>query len=152
MALLQLTGVRRSILLSIRPEYASAVIVGRKKFEYRRCKVGIREGDFVLLYESAPKCRIVGAFTAGRIVVGVPSDLLTLEPDQEIRDRVAQYLNGARIASAIEIKAIKVHPVGMPLSVVELRHPPQSYCFLSEELDGRIYDLSEGLEEPDKRD
>lgn len=55
----------RAIVLSIHRQYAEAIVAGTKHYELRRRNLGIREGDVVLLYETAPESVIQSAFLAG---------------------------------------------------------------------------------------
>ena len=55
----------RPIVLSIHRRYAEAIAAGTKTFELRRRNLGIRCGDLVLLYETAPDACIRSAFVAG---------------------------------------------------------------------------------------
>lgn len=42
-------------ILSIKPEYSSQIISGRKTIELRHTTLNLKKGDFVIVYESAPK-------------------------------------------------------------------------------------------------
>ncbi len=55
----------RPVVLSIHRRYAEAIVEGTKRFELRRRNLGIRPGDLVLLYETAPDACIRSAFVAG---------------------------------------------------------------------------------------
>ena len=55
----------RPVVLSIHRRYADAIAAGTKHFELRRRNLGIRPGDLVLLYETAPDAVIRCAFVAG---------------------------------------------------------------------------------------
>lgn len=55
----------RTIILSIHRRYAEAIAAGTKLFELRRRNLGIRAGDLVMLYETAPDSCIRSAFVAG---------------------------------------------------------------------------------------
>jgi len=57
--------VSRAVVLSIHRRYAEAIAAGTKRFELRRRNLGIRQGDLVMLYETAPDACIRCAFVAG---------------------------------------------------------------------------------------
>lgn len=132
---------RRCVLLSIKPTYAAWMYEGRKRFEYRRMKVSVRRGDTILMYESAPVSRLTGWFTAGQVIVDIPDKLQTLEADLVVRRAVAEYLNAARIGTAIEVtNPQKWHAPRVLTDVFPGRRPVQSYAFVEVEDDGLLCD------------
>jgi predicted transcriptional regulator len=42
-------------ILSIKPEYSSKIISGRKTIELRHTTLNLKKGDIIIVYESAPK-------------------------------------------------------------------------------------------------
>lgn len=59
------------ILLSVKPQFAEAILEGRKTFEFRRALFRRRDIDTVVLYASHPTRKILGEFTI--------EDVLSLE-------------------------------------------------------------------------
>ena len=51
-------GNETCYLMSIKPKYAKAIYEGRKNWEFRKCPPPV--GKWILLYESAPVCKITG--------------------------------------------------------------------------------------------
>ncbi len=133
--------VRKCVLLSIKPDYASLMYAGRKRFEYRRIHARIHSGDTILMYESSPTSRLTGWFTAGQVVIGAPDQLQRLEDEPAIRRAVADYLEGARTCTAIEV--IEPHKWTVPRSLTAVlpgRRPVQSYAFVEVEENGLFCD------------
>lgn len=122
---------RRVVLISLRPVYADLIRANRKIHEYRRVRVSIRSGDLVLVYETAPVGRVTLKFSVGRVYHGAPNELAQLEADGEVRRLVAQYLQGARTASALEVIApVEINPP-VTLGLLAVLRAPQSYIYLN---------------------
>jgi predicted transcriptional regulator len=60
--------VSTSVLLSIKPKYAEAIFDGSKRFEFRRAVFRRLSVQRVVVYASAPVCRVIGEFTIGRVL------------------------------------------------------------------------------------
>ncbi|MBW2738389.1 MAG: ASCH domain-containing protein [Deltaproteobacteria bacterium] len=62
------------ILLSIHPEFAKAIMGGKKKIEFRKLNIpkSIKQ---VVLYATAPERKIVGYFSVKKIVEATPTEL-----------------------------------------------------------------------------
>lgn len=127
------------VVMSIQPRYSRRIFEGEKRFELRRTPVKVSTGDVVVVYESAPRKAIVGAFVVGDVHRGGVSCLwrdLGTEfgvTDEEYR----AYFDGAEKAHAIEVsKVVEVDPV--PLEKLRKRfdgfRPPQSYMFWKDAL------------------
>lgn len=96
----------RQVVLAIRPRFASAILDGSKTYELRkRLPKGLRSGDLVYLYETAPTSAMVGAFTI--------ADVLPISPD-DAWEQVGQgfaisktefdtYVNGAKQVVALKV-------------------------------------------------
>lgn len=122
-----------AILLAIRPRYAEAILSGRKRYEYRRAIPGRRDITRVLLYASAPVCRIVGECTIGRVVVG---------PMQSVWDRTStrggitldefqRYFREAPIARALRVENPIAYPEPIdPRAAIPGFRPPQNFCYI----------------------
>jgi predicted transcriptional regulator len=126
---------KRLILMSIRSTYAQAIYAGTKRYEYRRVKVGLAQGDRVLIYECSPIAQVTGVFDVGNVFVGSTQEILNIETNDTIRAAVTNYLKGARIASAIEVVHATKWRRGLEISqILQGVRPPQSYMFLPETL------------------
>ncbi len=62
------------ILISIHPEYATAIFSGEKKIEFRKLNIP-KTIDHVVLYVTAPVQKIVGYFSIKEIIQDTPSQL-----------------------------------------------------------------------------
>ncbi len=54
------------VLLSLKPQFAAAILSGEKKFEFRRDVFSRSDVTTVVLYASSPVCKVVGEIFARR--------------------------------------------------------------------------------------
>ena len=120
------------VLLSIKPEYATAILKGMKKVEFRK-KVFADTVKIAFVYSSFPQKKIIGYFKIVHIEKGTP---------QEIWDKYSAvgciskqkfdtYYTGHKFAYGIEISAFGSYD--MPLNPYEFNpsfRAPQSYCYV----------------------
>jgi predicted transcriptional regulator len=119
--------VNRDVLMSIRPEYAAAILSGSKTVELRRRRPSFAPGSRVVVYSSAPDQRLLGTFESGEIHAAKPDKLWKSVSQRAGISQQAfdSYFEGCDLAYAIEIHAPK------RLDPEPLRfRPPQSYLFL----------------------
>ena len=134
-------SVRRAVLVAIQPRFARAVFDRTKLFEYRRCRTSIKPDDLIFVYESAPTSAIVGEFIAGRVLIGDDVRPGTLESGIEMASLVLAYINGAKVASAIEIVDVSKWDSPVRLQAIGIDTAPMSYSFIAEEVVGRVRHL-----------
>ena len=115
------------VLMSIRPQFAEAILDGRKTVELRRRRPSFAEGTTVLIYSSAPDRHVLGSFVAGAILAAAPSELWGRVNERTgiSRDVFDEYFAGCDYAYAIEI----LNPKRINATRLRIR-PPQSYLFL----------------------
>lgn len=119
-------------LLPIQPDYARAIIDGKKKVEFRRRKFR-SPVEFIVIYATSPIRRIVAFFRVSHIIEGAPCQLWTRYKhvagmrEEEFR----AYYSGAAQAVAIGIAEVVVLSEPLPLeSVGDSLSPPQSFVYL----------------------
>jgi predicted transcriptional regulator len=56
------------VLLSVKPQFAEAILAGRKTFEFRRALFRRPDIETVVLYASSPTCKVVGEFTIDEVL------------------------------------------------------------------------------------
>ena len=127
----------KTLLLSIRPKYATKIFDGQKKVELRKVMPKLLPGDIVLVYVSSPIKQLQGTFIVDGIREAVPEELWSEVKNiagvskQEFDD----YYSGSEKGYGIFLRTPKtlVNPISLP----DLRklwknfHPPQSYRYLS---------------------
>lgn len=131
---------RRYALFAVKPEFADALINGRKEFELRRTRPSLRAGDVVYVYSTSPVKAVIGSFLCGEIVEGSPTGIWSEigQGTELTRRRFRDYFRQAGRAYAIEVTSPR--KFAQPLTLSDLRealpgfHPPQSYRFVPRRL------------------
>jgi len=124
------------LFLSIRPQFAKAILCGNKTAEIRRIGPNARRGDYVLLYASSPVKAIVGMFCIEEILCYAVETLWEKVGDRAGIDEATfkSYLNGRREGVAIMIS--NCVELGTPIPLDEIKRiwptfrPPESYRYL----------------------
>lgn len=119
--------VNRDVLMSIRPEYAEAILSGAKTFELRRRRPSFATGSRVVVYSSSPDRRLLGTFEAGVVHEAQLAELWKLVSGKAgvTRKVFEGYFRGCQCGYAIEVRSPK------RLDPKPLRfRPPQSYLYL----------------------
>lgn len=126
----------RTLLLSLRPEFAEKVFAGTKRVELRRVRPRIEVQDWVLVYVSTPVQAVVGAFQVAGVVENSPATLWrkVREHAGVTRRQFDDYYSGAPKGYGIFLSAVKMLPKPVKLSYLRMIwpdfHPPQSYRYL----------------------
>lgn len=119
------------VLLSIKPQFASAIFHGAKRYEFRRT-IFSRRVDVVLLYVSAPVQRVVAEFDV-LSVISAPLPTLWKKTRQYAgidKTYFLNYFEGLDIGHAIKIGEIRKYKEPFcPVKELGLS-PPQSFSYL----------------------
>lgn len=124
-----------SIVLAVRPEYADAILLGKKTLDLRRGDLSHLGGRRIYLYACSPVKKVVGAFTAGVVEVREVRDAFDVRALFRIwgeRAAVSEpfmqeyYQDYKGFASAIPVeRPCRIDFGGVAL----LGHPPQSWRY-----------------------
>lgn len=123
-----------SILLSINPEYAERILVGSKKYEFRK-KLANKPVNKILIYSTTPIMKVVGEVEVVKTISSSPSALWehTKKFAGISRDKFRKYFKSCKVAYAYELgKVIQYNPP-KELNDFNVGLPPQSFIYLSEE-------------------
>lgn len=123
-----------SVILSIKPEYAKAIMSGKKRVEFRR-KIFKRPVNKVYVYSSSPIKKIVGFFIIDSIIEDSPLSLWTqFKEVGGINEKdFFNYFNEVEKGFSILIKEYKKFARGVnPADFFENFCAPQSYIYLEE--------------------
>jgi len=122
----------RVALFSIHPRYASAILEGTKRVEFRRQAL---PGDVshVIIYATSPLQRVVGSFEVEGVDAIPPREAWSKyrEIGGIAKDDFDLYYAGATHAHVIRILA--AHAIRQPFALTEIDdelRPPQSYLYL----------------------
>ncbi len=124
--------MRKRVLLSIHPEYAEAILSGKKHYEFRRVLFRERVKE-VVIYATTPVCRVIGKFEIEEIYSDSPEAVWSkaLGAAGISHERFQNYFSGRNIAHAIKISKPVRFSQPKPLSLyLNSNSPPQSFCYL----------------------
>lgn len=120
------------VILSIRPEFAEKIFNGTKRFEFRRRIYKNEAVKSVIVYASAPICKVIGEFEIETVHHDDLNSLWesTFEFAGISEDFYREYFNGKESGYAIEVK--KVRKYREPLGIRESFGigPPQSFAYI----------------------
>jgi len=119
-------------LLSIKPNYAEAILSGAKTWEFRK-KCFREPPRRVYIYCSTPTKKVVGSFDVGKIIFGSPYKIWRrCNGDGGIsKKEFFNYSNGGSIVYAIKISRVKRFRVPIKLSSFGKNKPPISFYYLN---------------------
>ena len=129
-------GSFEDALISIRPNYAEAILTGEKTVELRRRIPAINLGTRLWIYATRPVGAIVGSAVVDKIIEGTPAEVW-----KECINRIAldrreydKYFFGTDRALGLSLSDItRRHPIGID-QLREIQkgfHPPQVLTRLS---------------------
>ena len=120
-------------LLSIRPEYAEAILNGTKRVEFRRTRFS-REVSFIVIYATQPVGKVVGWFEVDGIETSTLGDLWARFQDCGgiSKAQFQDYYNGTDTGYAIRVRCAQRLPKARQLkSASGLDKAPQSFAYLA---------------------
>lgn len=126
----------KTIMLSIKPEYAEKILNGEKKLEFRKTRPA---GDVrrILIYETRPIRWVVGfADVVAMFDAGVRDIMKNMWKGYGISaEKLAQYYRGLRIGTVYRLgKTFRFHE-SRPLSFYGLSRAPQNLVYIEEDKD-----------------
>ncbi len=119
--------------MSIKPAYADAILLWRKRYEFRRTVFRSPPVRRVLIYASNPVQRVVGEFA----VVGVLRMeldalwLLTMDGAGLDRESFDAYFAGRNQGNAIEVGRVIRYQPPFRLRDLGVQRPPQSFSYVA---------------------
>jgi predicted transcriptional regulator len=120
------------VLLSIRPEYASKIFNGSKRYEYRRTIFKRNEVTTVVVYASDPIRKVIGEFDIEEILHDEPQALWARTGAQAgiTKKKFLDYFENKSKGYAIRVRAARTYDIPMPLDKLMVPCPPQSFIYL----------------------
>lgn len=125
-----------SVILSIKPIYANQILAGSKTIELRRSAMGLRAGDVVLVYVSAPEQCLRFWFRIAAVET-LPVDEMWRRNESRLgipREPYNEYFDGAKSATGLHVG--ELHTLDPSVSLAEIRAlvpgfvPPQGLIAL----------------------
>jgi predicted transcriptional regulator len=126
--------VQTSVLLSVKPHFANAILDGKKAFEFRRIIFRNRNVRRVVIYASSPVQRVIGEFLISEILTMQPRELwkVTESGSGIEKEYFDDYFAGRDRAHALRVsQPIRYEdPIELE-SYFGVSRPPQSFCYLN---------------------
>lgn len=121
----------KAVLLSIDPEWAEAILSGKKKWEYRREPPAIDPPYDLLLYATSPIQKILGGGIVDHELRDDVEVIInkTINETPQKPDDIRGYFEDKTYASALEI----VEPYWFPEPFELDEHPPQNFKYVNKE-------------------
>jgi predicted transcriptional regulator len=124
-----------SVLLSIKPEFANAILDGTKTFELRRSIFRSATVRKIVIYASSPVSCVVGEFIVGGILALEPQQLweVTANGAGISREFFEEYFDGCDIGYALKVsRPLRYHEPSTLKDLFGFSRPPQSFRYLPE--------------------
>ncbi|HFR4141666.1 ASCH domain-containing protein [Bacillus cereus] len=121
------------VLLSIKPEFVEEIILGNKRFEYRKNIFKRKDISSVVVYATKPYGKVVGEFEIEDIIIDNPDNIWKKTKNHSgiTKSYFNHYFAGRQKGVAIQIKEFKKYEE--PLDLIDfdsnLKAAPQSFCY-----------------------
>ena len=121
------------VLLSIRPKYVDAILIGSKQYEFRKQIFREIQQPRIFIYSTSPVKKIVACFFPGEIIEDHPDNLWKQFGEVSGLDEADffNYYEGKQCGYAIRIDELEqFHQPLDPKAVIDHFVPPQSFCYV----------------------
>lgn len=122
------------VLLSIKPEYAEKILLGEKRFEFRKAVPKNAAVTTVVIYATMPVGKVIGEFDVEEILMERPTAIWskTSAFSGISRRFFREYFKGRSKAYAIKVARARRYETPVALSeVLRSGIAPQSFCYLT---------------------
>jgi len=121
------------ILLAIKPEFASKIFDGSKKYEFRKSIFKNEQVKIVVIYVSSPIQKVMGEFQIEKVLEAEPERLWTKTKKHSgiTKDQFNTYFSAKEKGYALKIKTLKKYKKPKCLKKdFNITSPPQSFIYL----------------------
>jgi len=122
------------VLLAIKPEFATKIFEGTKKFEFRKTIFKDIRVSKIVVYASSPIQKVIGEFDIDEIIVMPPNKLWdeTKHFAGISKDYFDSYFFEKEFGVAIKIKSFTKYKEPLCLQEdLNIKVPPQSFMYLT---------------------
>lgn len=124
-------SIMNKLLMSIHPKYASKILNGTKKVEFRTKKCQ-RDISTIIIYSTSPICAVVGEAKVSEIIVDSPENIwLKMNKVAGLdKDKFDLYFNGRSEAIAYVFGEVKKYTKPIALSEIGVKYAPRSFVYI----------------------
>ena len=119
------------MLLSINPEHVQNILVGKKKFEFRkvRCRSDV---DTIIIYATSPVMKVVAEAEVLDVIEDHPNDVWDIASEYAgiSKDFFDKYYEGKTKAVAYHLGRVKEYSIPRNLSEYGVNFAPQSFVYV----------------------
>lgn len=121
------------ILVPIKPEYVDEILIGRKKYEYRKTRPKRDNIDKMIIYSTHPIMKVVAEVEIKRILEGTPEEIwkLTKEYSGISKGFYNKYYRDKATAVAYELGEIIRYEEPKNLIDIGINYIPQSFVYIN---------------------
>lgn len=120
-----------TILLSIKPQYAKAILKNRKEYEFRkrRCRNSVKK---IIFYSTAPQGKVVGEAEIEEIIEDSPHKVWEIAKHAAgiTYTQYCAYYQGYSKAVAYKLRNPIIYKEPKLLTDYGVKHVPQSFIYL----------------------
>lgn len=120
-----------SILLSIKPEFAEKILIGEKRYEFRR-KLCRKDIDKIYIYETSPVKKVVGEVSVIEKMQG-DKDAVWSQAKAFAgvsREDYERYFDGMETATAYYLGDVMWYETAKDIKDFGISKPPQSFVYI----------------------
>lgn len=120
-----------TILLPIKPVYVKEILLGNKKYEYRKIKTK-KKVNKIIIYSTSPVMKVVGEARVEDIIVDTPEKLwsMTSKESGTTKESFERYFKNKETAVAYKLGKTKIYPKPMSLEEIGITYVPQSFVYM----------------------
>ena len=120
------------ILMPIKPQYVDEILLGNKKYEYRKIKAKRKNIDKMIIYSTYPVMKVVAEVDIKEILEDEPQKLWnkTNRYSGIKKDFYDKYYGNKNTAVAYKLGKVKIYNNPKSLRDIGINYIPQSFVYL----------------------
>lgn len=120
------------ILMPIKPEYVHEILIGRKKYEYRRVRAKRNNINKLIIYCTSPIMKVVAEIEIIDIIENTPEQIWKFTQAQSgiSKEKYDKYFHNKQLAVAYKLGKIEVYDKPKDLIDLGINNIPQSFMYL----------------------
>mgnify|MGYP005608728633 CR=1 FL=1 len=128
----------KTIILSIHPTHIDKILLGEKRYEYR--KRIPQDINYLIVYATSPIKKVVAIIEVDMVIKDIPQNIWNVTQNESgvSYEFFMNYFNNVSIGCAIKFRKIYKLPTPIDITVIDgVKSAPQAYQYVNTS----IYDL-----------